>query len=93
MANVARDGATLRFSGALLRTAVPALWSALQPVAGGSVQRLDLGAVEHIDSAGLALLVELVARTGADDVIGSLSGLEQLRAAYRLSPTLTFVHY
>jgi len=92
-AQVAREGAALRFSGRLLRAAVPALWSAAahSSVAGG-VQRLDLTAVERIDSAGLALLVELAARTGADDVIGNPPGLAQLRAAYRLSPTLTFAH-
>jgi phospholipid transport system transporter-binding protein len=88
-AGVRRDGDALVFTGALLRDAVAGLWK--QAGGLGAVRRLDLRAVERIDSAGLALLAELAARSGADVTIdGEPAGLAELRAAYRLSPTLAF---
>jgi phospholipid transport system transporter-binding protein len=84
------DGDALVFSGALDRDAVAALWPpALAAI--GRVQRLDLGAVTAVDSAGLALLTELAARLDhAITLQGDPSGLAELRAAYRLSPRLAF---
>jgi phospholipid transport system transporter-binding protein len=52
--------------------------------------RLDLGAVSSVDSAGLALLSELCARTGITRVSGDPPGLAELRAAYRLDNALAF---
>ena len=88
-ASVRRDGSALAFAGALSRDAVAALWpQALALVAG--VERFDLSAVSQVDSAGLALLVELAQRGGAVSVTGDPPGLDGLRRAYRLSPTLNF---
>src|SRR5690606_35497595 len=88
-ASVRRDGSALAFAGALPRDAVAALWpQSLALVAG--VERLDRPAVSRVDSAGLALLVELAQRGGAVSVTGDPPGLDGLRRAYRLSPTLNF---
>lgn len=89
-AGVRREGATLVFTGTLLRTGVAALWpQALAQLPG--VARIDLRAVERVDSAGLALLAELAARAG--DVVaidGEPAGLAELRTAYRLDPALGY---
>jgi phospholipid transport system transporter-binding protein len=47
--------------------------------------------VARVDSAGVALLAELATRSGTTVVIdGTPPGLVELRAAYRLAPTLAF---
>jgi len=84
----------LVLAGPLDRTAVIALWPQLSAMLAG-VHTLDLRAVEQIDSAGLALLAELVARLGAGasqspSLLGSPPGLAELTAAYRLTPQLDF---
>lgn len=85
-----REGDALVFTGALLRDDVAALWRQA-PQSLGGVLRLDVRAVERIDSAGLALLAELAARAGGEvPVDGAPDGLAELRGAYRLSPTLGF---
>ena len=91
-ASVHREGEALRFSGALVRAAVPALWRAAQPQVAGA-RRIDIGGVTRIDSAGLALLSALAgtaARGSAIDVVGEPPGLADLRAAYRLDMALGF---
>jgi len=88
-ATVRRDGATLAFAGALDRAAVPALWPRALALAPGA-ERFDLAAVASVDSAGLALLVELAQRVGGVSVAGDPPGLDGLRRAYRLSPSLSF---
>lgn len=90
-ATVGRDDQALVFTGALDRAAATTLWPrALASLPG--VRRLDLGAVTRVDSAGLALLAELVARLGDGiTVSGRPAGLEELRAAYRLRDDLSFV--
>ncbi|MEJ7747501.1 MAG: STAS domain-containing protein [Luteimonas sp.] len=89
-AAVRRDGDALRFSGALDRPTVAALWSQALPLAGG-VLRFDLAAVGHVDSAGLAMLAELAARVGGPvTVVGDPSNLAELCAAYRLATDLAF---
>lgn len=85
---VGRAGEVLRFAGALSRANVPALWKRLPALDG--VRRLDLRAVASVDSAGLALLAELAARTGATAVDGEPPGLAELRSAYRLDASLGF---
>jgi len=78
------------FDGALLRDDVAAVWRQASTTLGG-VRRLDLAAVERIDSAGLALLAELAARAGGELVVdGAPAGLAELRGAYRLTPALGF---
>lgn len=84
-----RDGDTLAFAGALTRAHVPALWKPSLALIDG-VRRFDLGAVERVDSAGLALLAELGARAGNVEVSGTPSGLVELRAAYRLDDALAY---
>ena len=87
---VRRDGDALVFAGALLREDVAALWRPASAAVDG-LRRLDVTAVARIDSAGLALLAELAARAGGDVTVdGAPAGLAELRAAYRLSPTLGF---
>lgn len=89
-AGLRRDGDALVFTGALLRDDVAALWRQV-PKALADMRRLDVRAVERIDSAGLALLAELAAQAGGDVVIdGTPEGLVELRSAYRLSPALGF---
>lgn len=89
-ATVERAGETLRFAGALQRNEVAALWRHALPQIGG-IERFDLAAVARVDSAGVALLAELATRSGTTVVIdGTPPGLVELRAAYRLAPTLAF---
>ncbi len=88
-----RDGNVLLASGTFDRAAATALWPQLIALLPGT-QQLDLGGVQRLDSAGLALLAEAAARlraTGIEPaVIGTPPGLDELRAAYRLSPALDF---
>ncbi|MEN5207182.1 STAS domain-containing protein [Stenotrophomonas terrae] len=86
------EGDTLLLAGVIDRAAVVALWPQLARGLG-PVRQLDLQAVERIDSAGLALLSELAARLRAQaggNVSGAPAGLDELCAAYRLSPSLDF---
>ncbi len=86
---VVRAGETLRFTGALLRVEVAALWpQALAQLR--AVRRFDLTAVERVDSAGLALLAELAGQVDGVVIDGTPAGLAELRAAYRLGPQLGF---
>ena len=55
------EGDTLRLRGVLDRAAVIALWPQLQALPA-KLARLELGEVERVDSAGLALLAELASR-------------------------------
>lgn len=87
-AAVLRDGEVLRFSGALVRAEAARLWRELQGSADG-VHVLDLGGVNSVDSAGLALLAELAGRSEAR-IEGTPPGLAELRAAYRLNPRLGY---
>lgn len=88
--SIAREGDTLRFSGALLGDAVAAAWRAAGSLLQG-VQRFDLRAVSRVDSAGVALLSELAGRcAGGVALDGDPEGLSELRAAYRLAPSLAF---
>jgi phospholipid transport system transporter-binding protein len=86
-AQVRRDGDALVFTGALVREAVAPVWRHVQPLRAG-VRRLDLTALERVDSAGLALLAELA--EGALAVDGEPAGLAELRGAYRLDASLGF---
>ena len=89
-ASVRREDDALVFTGALLRDDVAALWRQAAKALDG-MRRLDVRAVERIDSAGLALLAELAARAGGEVAVdGAPDGLAELRGAYRLSPTLGF---
>jgi len=89
--SIVREGDALRISGALLATTVPGLWRVAGAQALQGVTRFDLLGVDRVDSAGVALLAELAARCGGDVALeGDPAGLPELRAAYRLSPSLAF---
>ncbi|MGH8076988.1 MAG: STAS domain-containing protein, partial [Lysobacter sp.] len=81
VATMTRDAETLVFRGALERSAIAALWRQAQALRA-NMRRLDLIAVSHVDSAGLALLAELAG--DGIEVLGAPAGLAELRAAYRL---------
>lgn len=84
-----RDGDTLVFTGVLSRDQVPALWQqALVP--GTAVARLDLTAVERVDSAGLAMLSALAGAGRPVVTTGTPAGLADLCVAYRLDDALAF---
>jgi phospholipid transport system transporter-binding protein len=87
---ITRDGDALRVSGALVRAHVAALWAG-RPADASGVRRIDLTAVERIDSAGLAL-VSLLASAAAPGLVieGQPTGYRELQAAYRLGPSLDF---
>jgi len=88
-----REGAVLRLAGILDRAAATTAWPSLQLLLAGA-QVLDLGGVQRLDSAGLALLAEVVARGAAAGhaprIDGAPAGLAELRAAYRLDEALAF---
>ncbi|PPU76652.1 MULTISPECIES: STAS domain-containing protein [Xanthomonas] len=87
---VQRNGDTLVFTGVFDRAAVTAAWPQAVAQLDG-VRTLDLSGVQRLDSAGVAMLAELAARAhGAVALVGGTSALDDLRAAYRLSPTLDF---
>ena len=88
-ASVDRAGDALCFAGALLRADVAALWKKATTRLEG-VRHFDLNAVTRVDSAGVALLAALADRCGGIQIGGLPAGLAELRAAYRLTPTLGF---
>ena len=81
-----RDG-RLALRGALVRAAVPALWAAARDMHPAVI---DLAGVTRVDSAGLALLGELAARSPDARIEGNPPGLADLRAAYRLDARFGF---
>ncbi|MDR1076288.1 MAG: STAS domain-containing protein [Xanthomonadaceae bacterium] len=91
-----REGASLALTGSLDREAVIRLWPTLRQTLAG-VRQLHIDRLRAIDSAGLALLAVLAgqARDSASgqaplQIIGEPAGMAELRAAYRLEPTLDF---
>lgn len=83
---------TLVVSGALQRQTVTALWSAL-PASIASVRQIDMAAVSALDTAGLAWLIEAVARvcgSGAPTpcIANAPDGYASLCMAYRIQPSL-----
>ena len=88
-ASARREGDALVFAGTLDRDACAALWAQARPLLDG-VARLELGHVERIDSAGLALLAELAGQAGVATIDGSPEGLAELRSAYRLDAGLAY---
>lgn len=88
-ADVRRDGDVLVFAGALRRDGVAGLWAQAAKMIAGA-RRIDLSAVDDVDSAGLALLAELAARGDNVAIVGTPPGLDELRAAYRLDARLGY---
>lgn len=86
-AQVRRDGDTLVFSGALVRSAVAPLWTQARPLCAAA-RSFDLRAVTEVDSAGLALLAEL-SHAGMR-ILGTPPGFAELRGAYRLGAALEY---
>lgn len=60
---LALEGSTVRLSGTVTNTTVPAL---LEQLAGLSPSQLDLSLVEVVDSAAVSLLLNLKRRHGAN---------------------------
>lgn len=83
---LAREGDCLRLGGPLERDGVATTWPAACGMLDG-VRVLDLAALTALDSAGLAMLGELAARSGAR-VRGGPATLAALRRAYRLDADL-----
>ncbi len=78
---------TLHLGGRLSRLQVGQLWQSL-PRQGYSV--MDICRVEHLDTAGLALLLELAdavaGKTGTHPrIVNATAAYDSLCAAYRLS--------
>src|SRR5690606_42057852 len=91
-ARARREGEVLHLEGRLDRAAAIGLWPTVQALADGA-RTLELGAVQALDSAGLALLAEAAARiraVGAVQVLRAPAGLAQLWVAFRLSPPLNY---
>lgn len=91
-ARARRDGEVLHLEGRLDRAAAIALWPTLPALADGA-RALELGAIQALDSAGLALLAETAARmrkAGPVQVRGDATGLAELCAAYRLDSRLSY---
>ena len=89
------QGDTLHLGGRLQRDAVPALWAALMADANAhaNLVQIDLVQVDALDTAGLALLVEIAARTrrargAAPNILHPPAGYDALCAAYRIRPQL-----
>ncbi len=85
-------GDALVVSGALQRHAVTALWSAL-PVSLAQVRQIDLASVAALDTAGLAWLIEVIARVRrggaqAPRIMHAPQGYASLCLAYRIQPSL-----
>ena len=81
---------TLFFGGRLERDTVTALWAA---VPTGTWAAMDLAQVIALDTAGLALLVEIARsgrRAGGDQhrVVNAPAAFHALCAAYRILPDL-----
>ncbi|PNS08787.1 anti-sigma B factor antagonist [Solilutibacter silvestris] len=89
-ASIEMQGGRLVFDGALLRPALAALWPKLAKA--GVVSTIDLNRVSRIDSAGMALVGWLADHHPQAILIGTPTGYEELRAAYRLDARLNFAH-
>lgn len=83
-----QDG-TLHVTGRLQCDTVPMLWNELPR---SRIQHIDLAAVTALDTAGLAFLVEIVAREKnagiAPRILHASAGYAALCAAYRIRPDL-----
>ncbi|MFT4177859.1 MAG: STAS domain-containing protein [Thermomonas sp.] len=88
-ASLRRDGERLCLSGTLDRAAAITLWPQAVAAMDGA-RMLDVEAVDAVDSAGLAMLVALAERMHAPAVQGAPRGMDELLAAYRLTPALSF---
>jgi len=90
-ATIGLRGDILHVAGRLQRDAVPALWAALP---SATIAQIDLSTVTALDTAGLALLVEIAARSRraagtTPRILHAPPGYDSLCAAYRIRPDLT----
>lgn len=87
-ASLQRQGETLYLSGQLIRPGIAAAWRAALPLLPGC-RRLDIAAVQGIDSAGLAFLAALAHEAGNGiEIDGLPPGYAELRDTYRLDARL-----
>lgn len=87
-AAIERRGTTLSLAGAITGATVAGLHAELLDLSG--VTTISLEDVSEVDTVGVALISQLVARTTVDarrpTVIGTPSGLTELCQAYRIAP-------
>ncbi|PIQ36797.1 MAG: hypothetical protein COW59_10460 [Lysobacterales bacterium CG17_big_fil_post_rev_8_21_14_2_50_64_11] len=87
-AAIERNGNTLSLSGPITGATVAALHAELLDVHG--VSTISLQQVSEVDTVGVALISQLVARTTIADarphVLGMPKGLSELCQAYRIAP-------
>lgn len=87
-ATIERSGTTLMLAGAVTGETVAGLHAELLDLNG--VTTISLESVSKVDTIGVALISQLVARTTVDDqrptVVGMPSGLNELCQAYRIAP-------
>ena len=85
-ARARREGEVLHLEGRLDRAAAVALWPTLQALADGA-RALELGAIQALDSAGLALLAEAAGRSGRE-ALGHLARAEHQQLTGRITDAI-----
>lgn len=87
-AAIERNGDTLLLAGAITGVTVAGLHAELLDLSG--VTTISLEGVSEVDTVGVALISQLVARTTTNGtrprVIGMPKGLSELCQAYRIAP-------
>ena len=79
-AELAEGDTTLRFTGSLTLDTVAALWPRIGELDLGRVERIDLSAVPHVDSAGAALVLRARRDAGGDAPARLVGASEQVGA-------------
>lgn len=77
------DQQTLELAGALTRETIPAIWSQwLSDVNGKAISRVDVSKVDAVDTAGVALLLEVVKAQNVTSIecVGASQQLQQIAA-------------
>ena len=73
----------LTISGSLTRQTIPSIWTTWrQAISGDKVTKIDLSDVSNVDTAGVALLLDLVKEQGLSDIscVGANQQLQQIAA-------------
>ncbi|MBL4742450.1 MAG: sulfate transporter [Idiomarina sp.] len=73
----------LTISGSLTRQTIPSIWTTWrQAISADKVTKIDLSDVSNVDTAGVALLLDLVKEQGLSDIscVGANQQLQQIAA-------------
>ena len=73
----------LTISGSLTRHTIPSIWTTWrQAISGDKGTKIDLSDVSNVDTAGVALLLDLVKEQGLSDIscVGANQQLQQIAA-------------